>query len=323
MMTIYCSDGKVLKVRDTNAPLTGDCVWIDLLQPTAEEDKFVEQALGIDVPTRAEMREIEPSNRFYQERGAYFMTASIVYNVEAPIPKISPVTFILAGDRLVTVRYAEPRAFPLYLQRVEKGDASCTAGASIMVGLIDAIVHRMADLIERIQDEADRLAQSVFDLRGGQHTRDRRLDVMLKRIGKAGDISARAEDSATSLSRLLHYLAQATKDRGDDPRTRQRIKAAQRDINSLMEHTKFLSGRITFILDATLGMINIEQNQIIKLFSVMAVVLLPPTLVASVYGMNFRHMPELEWVLGYPWALMLMVIAAVGPIIYFRRKGWL
>jgi len=323
MMTTYESNGRVLTTHQPGVPLTGNSVWIDLLQPTPEEDRFVEEALSIDVPTRAEMREIEPSNRFYQERGAYFMTASIVYDIEAQVPKTTPVTFILAGDRLVTVRYAEPKAFPLYLQRVEKGDAPCTTGATIMVGLIDSIVHRMADLIERIQDEVERLAQSVFDLRGGKHTRDRRLDVMLRRIGKCGDITARAEDSATSVSRLLHYLMQATKDRGDDPRTRQRIKGAQRDIASLMEHTKYLSQRIGFILDATLGMINIEQNQIIKLFSVMAVVLLPPTLVASVYGMNFRHMPELEWTLGYPWALLLMAVAAIGPIIYFRRKGWL
>ncbi len=323
MMTIYESNGKVLTTHDTNTPITGNCVWIDLLQPTKDEDKFVEDALQIDVPTRAEMREIEPSNRFYQERGAYFMTASVVYNVEAPVPQMTPVTFILAGDRLVTVRYAEPKAFPLYLQRVEKGDASCTTGATIMVGLIDAVVHRMADLIERIQDEVERLAQAVFDLRGGHQTRDRRLDVMLKRIGKAGDITARAEDSAASMDRLLHYLMQATKDRGDDPRTRQRVKASQRDINSLMEHTKYLSQRISFILDATLGMISIEQNQIIKLFSVMAVVLLPPTLVASVYGMNFKHMPELDWVWGYPFAVLLMVAFAIGPIIYFRRKGWL
>jgi len=323
MQIVYEANGKGLKIHDPDTQLTGNCVWIDLLQPTPEEDHFVEQVLAIDVPTRAEMREIEPSNRFYQERGAYFMTASIVYNVEAPVPSTTPLTFILAGDRLVTVRYAEPKAFPLYLQRVEKGDAACTTGAAIMIGLIEAIVHRMADLIERIQDEVDRLAQSVFDLRGGKQTRNRRLDVMLKRIGKAGDITARAEESATSLSRLLHFFVQATQERGDDPRIRQRIKGAHRDINSLMDHTRFLAGRIGFILDATLGMIATEQNQIIKLFSVMAVILLPPTLVASIYGMNFRHMPELDWVLGYPWALGLMLIAAVVPIIYFRRKGWL
>jgi magnesium transporter len=192
-----------------------------------------------------------------------------------------------------------------------------------MIGLLEALVHRKADLIERIQDEVDKLAQSVFDLRGGQQTRNRRLDVLLKGTGKAGDITARAEESATSLNRLLHFLVQAMHDRGDDPRVRQRIKAVHRDINSLLDHTRFLSGRISFLLDATLGMISTEQNQIIKLFSVMAVVLLPPTLIASIYGMNFKHMPELAWTFGYPWALGLMVIAALIPIIYFRRKGWL
>jgi magnesium transporter len=323
MLTIYEANGKGLKVHDPAQPMTGNCVWIDLLQPSPEEDRFLEEVLMVDIPTRAEMREIEPSNRFYQEKGAYFMTASIVYNIEAPVPSTTPVTFILAGDRLVTVRYAEPKAFPLYMQRVDKGDAQCTTGAAIMMGLIEALIHRKADLIERIQDEVDKLAQSVFDLRGGQQTRNRRLDVLLKGTGKAGDITARAEESATSLNRLLHFFVQASRERGDDPRIRQRIKAAHRDINSLMDHTRFLSGRITFLLDATLGMISNEQNQIIKLFSVMAVILLPPTLVASIYGMNFKHMPELDWALGYPWALGLMVVAALVPIVYFRRKGWL
>jgi magnesium transporter len=323
MLTIYEANGKGLKVHDPSAPITGNCVWIDLLQPTAEEDRFVEDVLGVDIPTRAEMREIEPSNRFYQEKGAYFMTASIVYNIEAPVPLTTPVTFILAGDRLVTVRYAEPKAFPLYMQRVDKGDAPCATGAAIMMGLIEALIHRKADLIERIQDEVDRLAQQIFDLKGGQQTRNRRYDVLLKGTGKAGHITARAEESATSLNRLLHFFVQATREREDDPRIRQRIKAAHRDINSLMDHTRFLSSRIMFLLDATLGMISTEQNQIIKLFSVMAVVLLPPTLIASIYGMNFHHMPELGWTYGYPWALALMVIVAIVPVIYFRRKGWL
>jgi len=323
MLTIYESNGKVLKLHDPSTPLTGDCIWIDVLQPSEKEDRFIEEVLAVDIPSRAEMREIEPSNRFYQEKGAYFMTASVVYNIEEHTPSTSTVTFILAGDRLVTVRYAEPKAFPLYLQRVDKGDAPCATGAFIMVGLLEALIHRKADLIERIQDEVDRLAQSVFGLRGGQQTRNRRLDVLLKGTGKAGDITARAEESATSLNRLLHYFVQVTQERGDDPRVRQRIKAAHRDINSLLDHTRFLSGRISFLLDATLGTISNEQNQIIKLFSVMAVVLLPPTLIASIYGMNFRHMPELDWYFGYPLALGLMCVASLIPVLYFRRKGWL
>ncbi len=323
MLTIYELNGKGLKLRGRDEPITGNCIWIDLLQPTAEEDRFMEELLAVDIPTRAEMREIEPSNRFYQEKGAYFMTASVVYNIEGPVPKSTPVTFILAGDRLVTVRYAEPKAFPLYLQRVDKGDAPCANGAFIMTGLIEALIHRMADLIERIQDDVEKIAQSVFEVRGGRQTRDRRLDVILKNTGKAGDITARAEETATSVNRLLHFFVHATHERGDDPRVRQRIKAAQRDITSLLDHTRFLSGRIAFLLDATLGTISNEQNQIIKLFSVMAVVLLPPTLIASIYGMNFHYMPELDWEFGYPWALGLMFIAAIVPVIYFRRKGWL
>jgi magnesium transporter len=323
MLTTYETTGNGLIAHEQPSAITDNTVWIDLVQPTKEEDAFVEQGLGISIPTRAEMREIEPSNRFYQEKGAYFMTAFIVYNIEAPVPSTSSMTFILAGQRLVTVRYAEPRAFPLYLQRVEKGDAPCTSGAAILIGLIEALIHRKADLIERIQDEVDRLAHGIFDLKGGQQTRNRRYDVLLKGTGKAGDITARAEESATSLNRLLHYFVQVTKERNDDVRIRQRIKGAHRDINSLMDHARFLSGRINFLLDATLGMISTEQNQIIKLFSVMAVILLPPTLIASIYGMNFRHMPELDWLLGYPWALFLMFIAALIPVIYFRRKGWL
>lgn len=323
MLTIYESNGKVLTVHDREAALTGDCVWIDLIQPTPDEVRLVEQALGIEVPTRAEMREIEPSNRFYQETGAYFMTATVLYNIEAPTPSITPVTFILAGDRLVTVRYAQPKAFPLFLQRVEKGDAPCANGAFITTGVLEALIHRMADMIERVQEDVDRLAQSVFDLRGGMQTRNRRLDIILKGCGRAGNNTARAEEASTSINRLLHFFVQATHERGDDPRVRQRIKAISRDTNSLLDHTRFLSGRISFILDATLGAISNEQNRIIKLFSVMAVILLPPTLVASVYGMNFQNMPELHWSFGYPFALLLMVVAAVIPYYVFRRKGWL
>jgi len=323
MLTIYDHQGTGLSKREGLLPVIDATVWVDLLNPTAEEDKFVEAALGISVPTRAEMREIEASNRLYQENGAHFMTAFIVYNVEAPVPLTTALTFILAGGRLVTVRYAEPKAFPLFLARVEKGDLACNGAAAIGAGLIESIIHREADLIERIQDEVDRTAPVIFELKGGQQTRTRRLDAILKAIGKQGDTNARAQESALSLDRVLTYFANASRERGDDTRIVQRIEVAQRDIASLLEHMRFLSNRIAFLLDATLGMISNEQNQIIKLFSVAAVMLMPPTLIASIYGMNFKHMPELGLVWGYPLALGLMVVSAVIPFIYFRRKGWL
>jgi magnesium transporter len=323
MLTVYDNQGSTLLRREGAVPINPASVWIDLLNPTKEEDAYVESQLRISIPTRAEMREIEVSNRLYFENGAYYLTAFIVYNLEAPTPATSTITFILAGNSLVTVRYAEPKAFPFFLSRVEKEALPCNSAVAVLTGLLETIVHRQADLIERLQDETERTAQGIFEIKGGQQTRNRRLDLLLKAIGKQGDITSRAQESAVSLDRVMTFFASAVRERKEDERILQRIETIQRDIGSLMEQMRFLSNRIMFLLDATLGMINIEQNQIIKIFSVLAVVLLPPTLVGTIYGMNFKHMPELDWLAGYPLALSLMVISAVLPFVYFRRRGWL
>lgn len=323
MLTIYDTTGLSLLKHNETSPFTKDTVWFDLFNPTAEEDKLVENALGISVPTRAEMREIEASSRFYQEGGATYMTAYIVYNIDEPSPSTSAITFVLSGNHLVTVRYAEPKAFPLFLTRVEKGDATCASGPAILIGLLETHIQRMADLIERLQDDVDKLVLSIFDMKSHRRDRNRRLDVILKETGKEGDIVARAQESATSLDRVLHFFENVAKERELEPKILQRIVAAERDIFSLKEHMRFLSDRISFLLNATLGMISTEQNQIIKLFSVMAVMLMPPTLVASVYGMNFEYIQEFKWEYGYYWALGLMLVSALIPFIYFKRKGWL
>lgn len=324
MLTTFDAAGSGLSKHENDAPFSDATLWIDLLNPTADEEARVEQALGIDVPTRAEMREIEASNRLYNERGAHFMTAFVVHNLRDGLPATSALTFILAGQRLVTVRYAEPAAFPMFLQRAGTGDAPCGSAAAIMIGLVETLIHRKADVIERIQDDVDKLAQSLFGLDGQRRkTRANKLDVFLKKIGKEGDIIARVQESAASLDRTLLYFLDAARERKDDERVVTRIDTARRDIASLLENIRFLSGRTNFLLEATLGMISNEQNQIIKLFSVMAVMLMPPTLVASVYGMNFKHMPELEWAQGYPLALILMFVSGLIPFLYFRHKGWL
>lgn len=323
MLTAYEHASGTLVARKSLDELAGRPVWIDLLFPTPEEDRAVERLVGIDIPTRAEMREIEASNRLYQEQGAYFMTALIGHAIESGTPQFSSVTYILAKDQLVTVRYSEPKSFPLLLARIEKGDAPSHSNVAILSGLLETLVQRKADLIEHVQDEVNRIGSIVFDTKGGQQTRSKRLDVALRSIGRLGISSSRAEESAASLDRLLLYLSQAMHTRGDPKEELQRVKIVHRDIRSLIEQLDHLTERLTFLLQAVLGMISIEQNQIIKLFSVMAVMLMPPTLVASIYGMNFRHMPELEWVLGYPLALIAMGLAAILPFIFFRRRGWL
>lgn len=324
MLTIYDKTGESLVKRDAAAPCGDASIWFDLVDPTKDEDTFVENAIGVSVPTRAEMREIEASNRLYQERGAYYMTTFIVYNLDAHVPSTTAVTFIIAGERLVTVRYTEPKAFPLFLARVESGDAPCTSAASIMIGLIETMIHRTADLIERVQDDVDKLAQNLFDFDSKHEKRHaQRLGMFLKHTGKQGDIVARVQESAMSMDRLLLYFHDAARNRQEEKKTLNRIDVAHRDIAALLENMRFLSNRMSFLLDATLGMISNEQNQIIKLFSVMAVMMMPPTLVASIYGMNFKLMPELDLPYGYPMALGLMLVSGLIPYAYFKKKGWL
>ncbi len=337
MMTIYDSVDGVLVARSADAEITAQTVWIDLFRPTREEDVRVEQAFGISVPTREEMSEIEASSRLYQESGAHVMTAILLALPETSQAAVqdatkprrdepdfpTPVTFMLTGNRLVTVRYGEPRGIKLYLTRAQKKDASCTSGQTILVGLLEAIIDRSADRVERIQAEVDQLSHTIFGLTGGERSKSRRFDVNIKNIGREGELTSRSRESLLSLDRLLTYLAHAMSERGDDKLLRSRIKTANRDVQSLADHVGYLSVKINFLLDATLGMINNEQNTIIKIFSVLAVALMPPTLVGTIYGMNFKHIPELDWQYGYPMALCLMVVSAVLPWVYFKRKGWL
>ena len=323
MLTIYEARSGALQPHKNPRRITEQAVWIDLLNPSPSEETKVERALKLEVPTREEQREIEASSRLYQENGAHFMTATVLYQTETAEPATTPITFILSGNRLITLRYVEPRAFSLFAARCAKPDPILTNGTAVLIGLIETIIDRMADLIERIQAEVDLLSHSVFGMKGGTATRQRRFDVLLKSIGREGELTSRARESTHSLGRLLTYLVQAANERKEDKLLKARIRTAARDIVSLADHVSYLSNKIVFLLDATLGMINIEQNNIIKIFSIAAVVFLPPTLVASAYGMNFEFMPELKWLFGYPFALLLMVVSAVLPYLIFKRKGWL
>ena len=323
MLNIYENRTGTLEPQKGKPRITEAAVWIDLLNPTQEEEKKIERALKFDVPTREEQQEIEASSRLYQEDGAYFMTATLLYQPDQGEPRTTPVTFILAGQRLVTVRYAEPRAFAIYVARCNRAETDLKSGTAILVGLLETIIDRLADFIERIQAEVEGLSHSIFEIKGGAASRQRRFDVMLRAIGREGEITSKIRENAHSLGRLLTFLVHATNERKEGKPLQARIRTAARDTASLTDHATFLSSKIIFLLDATLGMINIQQNQIIKIFSVAAVVFLPPTLVASIYGMNFEVMPELQWQFGYPYALALMVLSAIVPFLYFKRRGWL
>lgn len=310
-----------------NGMLPDGAVWIDLLEPTRDEELLVERTLGLQVPTREEMAEIEPSSRLYQERGAVFLTANVMSGIDAGDPVSTPVSFVLTSENLVTIRYADPKPFRSFAAHVEREPGLCARSTMTLIHLLDAIVDRLADTLEVVQGDIDKTSRAVF--RRGQQIGRRRsrmsnemLQELLLRIGDDQDLLAKTRDSLVSMGRLMSFLSLPLHVR-EDHELREHVKSLSRDIASLIDHSGFLASNISFLLDASLGLINIEQNAIIKIFSVAAVVFLPPTLVASIYGMNFEHMPELEWRLGYPYALALMVLSAVLPYLFFKRKGWL
>jgi magnesium transporter len=299
-------------------------LWFDLLHPTPQEDWLVESILGISIPSREEMEEIESSARLYTEDGAEFMTETFLTDLDTDQPRRTPVTFILKGSRLVTVRYADPRPFKNVIGILQRPNRYAT-GELIMLGLVEAMIDRLADVLEQTSVEIDAISREVFrsSSQAGRRSTSN-LRSVIEQIGRHGNLLGLARESLVSLSRLLTYHraleienAKLTKE------ARQQIKVLQRDVGSLSDHDSFLSAKVSFLLDATLGLINLEQNQIIKIFSIAAVVLLPPTLVASIYGMNFNFMPELQWLFGYPFAICLMIVSAVLPYLYFKRQGWL
>ncbi|MDT8344563.1 MAG: magnesium transporter CorA family protein [Thermohalobaculum sp.] len=323
MIRIFIPDGG--KLRETgavSAESVGSAIWIDLLTPSRDEETLIETELGLAIPTREEMDEIELSSRLYAEDDALFMTAILPAQSDTDTPVLQPVTFILRGATLVTLRYHDPTPFRIFAQRAERAHLGCVAGDSVLVGLLETVVDRLADILERCGGEIDRISLGVFESTS-KPKKEVDLRATLKAIGRQGDLASNIRNSVMTMERLLGFLGAGLPVQKGERDLRPRIKTLMRDLRSLADHSGFLSQKITFLLDATLGLVNIEQNAIIKIFSVAAVVFLPPTLVASIYGMNFAVMPELGWRLGYPFALGLMVLSAVMPFWYFKRRGWL
>lgn len=304
--------------------LTDKVVWIDLLKATPEEVVAVELALGIALPTREEMQEIESTSRLYCEDGARFMTTPLLFSTESESPESTEVSFVLVRRFLLTIRDVEPQSFrQTATMFARRGSASRD---QVFITLIEAIIDRQADLLERLSKETEELSQRIFRKLERAKESESNLREAIFRLGRSGNLIARERDCIVSLSRLVQYAGHEDfDDSGEGPASPiyPRLKPVTRDLQSLSEFAGFLSSKVSFMLDATLGLISIEQNSIVKIFTVAAVIFLPPTLVASVYGMNFEFLPELQWRFGYPFAIMLMIMSVIVPYWFCRRKGWL
>ncbi|WP_437351997.1 magnesium transporter CorA family protein [Neorhizobium petrolearium] len=323
MINAYSANGsmKTLAPAEALRQLPGDVVWIDLVEPTPQEDSYVEGLVGIQVPTRDDLKDIEPSSRLYIEKDSVFMTASLVWRADGNDPQLTDVAFILSGNRLITVRYAEPKSFQLFIAALGRVPEEARDGVTLLGRLLETIADRTAEILEHTVDRVDTLSTHIF------RDRDRRrppkfLEGKLADIAEQHRLIGKVRDSLGSLSRLLTFLMNVpmvNRDEADGSLCR----TVAHDVETLSEHAAFVAGNIAFLLDASLGLINVEQNTIIKIFSIASVVFLPPTLVASIYGMNFHFMPELDWHLGYPFAIVAMILSAIIPFFIFRWKGWL
>ena len=323
MITYYTLVGDRL-VRHNGSECHGmpkDTLWIDLFQPTLEEEQLLESIIAVDVPTREEMAEIEDSSRFYESNGALYMTTTVVGGIREHKPSTSEVTCVLTPHWLVTVRYTDLLAFRTFESRTQRGGCEGRSD-QLFVTLMDSVVDRIADVLENVQKQLDSLGTSIF--REGPANEKADLQEVVKQLGRKNSLLSKLNESLLSVSRPLAYFRQSGNGNAwISEEARLGMKSVERDVRSLGEYQSKMSGEITFLLDATLGLINIEQNSIIKVFSIAAVLFLPPTLVGTVYGMNFQHMPELAWASGYPLALVAMVLSAIIPYLWFKFRGWL
>jgi magnesium transporter len=323
VLNVYVPGAKGLERVEVGigAAIPDEAVWLDLLNPTAEEEKQVEQSLMIDVPSREEMREIETSNRLYEDNGTLYLTTTVVYKVDTDLPETTQVTFILSGSRLITNRYADLLSFRGFISFAETHPTACGSASLLLVGLLEATVNRIADVLERVGGDIDTVSTRVFP-RAGRRLASRNYQSELQRIGEVGELISKARETLLSLTRLLGFLLQTGSGRVTQE-ARQSLRTVSRDVAALSDHATFLVDKAQFLLDATLGLVTIDQNNILKIFSVVTVLLLPPSVIGAYFGMNFTYIPLLHQPWGIWAGTAMMVVSALIPWVYFKRKGWL
>jgi magnesium transporter len=250
------------------------------------------------------------------------MTATVVTKLDSDLPESTQITFILSAVKLVTNRYVDPLPFRRFIAYAERHPNSCNSPPAVLAGLVESIVNRVADVIERVATDLDACSAEVFSVSRRKRGVLRDFRKTLERLGQNGELISKARESMVSLGRLLTFVQQSTSVPMSQE-VRGRFRTLTRDVMAMSDHASFLGTKVSFILDATLGLINIDQNNILKIFSVVTVFLLPPSVIGAIYGMNFEHIPGAQESWGFWGAVGLMLASAIGPFLYFKRKGWL
>lgn len=287
--------------------------WIDACEPDDDERKILQRLLETDIPEFDDVEEIEASARCFVDQAGVHVHSLFLNLAEGRHNTVS-VACILQNDCLITIREIELADFRLLRMRGRRGQVEARDPAEMLVTLLEQKVENLADGLEDLHRQLEDVSYLVLE------DEEAELDEAINRLARLEDSNGKARLCLMDTQRNISFLLRHLRNEGEH---RETLREINRDIETLMSHTTFLFDKINFLMDSTQGFINIEQNQIIKIFSIAAVVFLPPTLIASIYGMNFEYMPELQWLLGYPWAIGLMILAGIAPYWYFKRKGWL
>jgi magnesium transporter len=316
-------DGSLIEAKAEKIPDTA--TWVDLEEPTREEEQLVERCIHLDVPTESEMAEIEPSSRLYERDGALYMTVSVLVGLQEGEPRTTPMSFVLTDNRLVTVRYATPKPVRAFEEHARRDPSLVKDAPTALFRMIDAIIDRLADELESIAGTIEEISGTIFNRKmDARRIPADRLTALLTKIGRTQILLAKIRYSSVSTTRMLSFLSGANRFHEQDQSDfRHHLTSLSTDVISIGEQASFLSDNLQFLLDASLGLISIEQNAAMKVFSWAAVVFLPPTLIAGIYGMNFHYFPELDWHYGYAISLGMMVASAIGPYLYFKFRGWI
>jgi len=306
------------------APHAG-AAWVDLLNASEAETIQIESLIGLDLPSREELAEIEPSSRLSFTAGVLRLAGPVIAQADTDRPILSQIGVILTRERLVTIRFDDLQVFDWLPHKIDTGEVPAS-GPAIFTSLMEAVIGRLADLLEMSRAHLDEVSHHVFrtptdaPLRLSRSTAAMREK--LQRLGRIGERTSMIRETLLAIDRMIAFALETARD-WFEPALDERLAAARSDVDSLNLFEEHLLGKVQFLLDAVLGLISIEQNDIFKVLTIASVVGIFPTLVAGWYGMNFANMPEYHWAWGYQFGVGAIVLSTVLPLVWFKWRGWM
>lgn len=325
MLRFHACGHPEIKFSLEDKTLPVDVNWIDVLRPDTQEIAFLERALEIELPTLEELSQIENSSRLRSEKGSLRLSLPVIYQTNGFLPALTPLGIVLSKDRLLTVHFKRLKPLDSVFDNVERFPIQ-TGGIGALIAVVEAIIDHTADLLERVGSDLDRLSEeilgtSVDSSRHKPRENAGQLRFFLREIGRKGDLISKVEDVLLGMARLVPYVTVHATPQLESA-SRAKFKSLERDVKSLNDYETHLAEKIQLLLDATVGLTNIEQNNIFRILTVVSVIGIPPTFFASMWGMNFKYMPELDWSYGYVFGLSVIALSAIIPFVWFKWRGW-